>query len=179
MIRTIDVGEITEHIRQMCIETNHRLSEDMNLSLKQAAETETSELGKKILDQLLLNLEIAKEDNIPICQDTGMAVIFLEIGQDVHFTGGLLEDAVNQGVKKGYEEGYLRKSVVGDPILRRVFEKIRGRRSNLKREYKGQYPRGNPLFNCIRRQSENYICSKRVWKRKYEPHFYVKACGRT
>ncbi len=118
MIRTIDVGEITEHIRQMCIETNHRLSEDMNLSLKQAAETETSELGKKILDQLLLNLEIAKEDNIPICQDTGMAVIFLEIGQDVHFTGGLLEDAVNQGVKKGYEEGYLRKSVVGDPILR-------------------------------------------------------------
>lgn len=118
MIRTINVNEITNHIKEMCIEANHFLSEDMRFAMKKASEEETSKLGKQILDQLQENLKIASEDMIPICQDTGMAVIFLEIGQDVHFEGGILEDAVNEGVRQGYIEGYLRKSIVNDPIIR-------------------------------------------------------------
>lgn len=118
MIRSIDTGIITEQIQEMCFEANHYLSEDMDLALKQAADTEQSELGRKILNQLQENLKIADEEKIPICQDTGMAVIFMEIGQDVHFEGANLEDAVNEGVRRGYTEGYLRKSVVNDPILR-------------------------------------------------------------
>ncbi len=102
----------------MCIEVNHVLSNDMCLALDNACNSEKSELGKQILNQLKENLVIAKEEMIPICQDTGMAVVFLEIGQDVHFVGGNLEDAVNEGVRKGYTEGYLRKSVVDDPIIR-------------------------------------------------------------
>lgn len=118
MIRTINVNIVTEAIRDMCIESNYHLSEDMDQALKKAADTEESVLGKKILDQLQENLKIADEEQIPICQDTGMAVIFMEIGQDVHFEGGDLEDSVNEGVRRGYTEGYLRKSVVKDPILR-------------------------------------------------------------
>ena len=118
MIRTIQTDVITENIKEMCIEANHFLSGDMDLAMKQAAETDKSELGKKILNQLQENLKIAAEEMIPICQDTGMAVIFLEIGQDVHFEGMTIEDAVNEGVRQGYTEGYLRKSVVGDPIIR-------------------------------------------------------------
>ena len=118
MIRTIQTDVITENIKEMCIEANHFLSGDMDLAMKQAAETEKSELGKKILNQLQENLKIAAEEMIPICQDTGMAVIFLEIGQDVHFEGMTIEDAINEGVRQGYTEGYLRKSVVGDPIIR-------------------------------------------------------------
>ncbi len=117
-MRTIDVAEITNHIKEMCIEANHFLAQDMETALKSAADTEASPLGKQILGQLQENLEIAGEDMIPICQDTGMAVIFMEIGQDVHFTGGTLEDAVNEGVRRGYTEGYLRKSVVSDPLIR-------------------------------------------------------------
>ena len=117
-MRTIDVAEITNHIREMCIEANHFLAQDMDAAMKRAQDTEKSPLGKQILCQLQENLKIAGEDMIPICQDTGMAVIFMEIGQDVHFTGGILEDAVNEGVRKGYTEGYLRKSVVNDPIIR-------------------------------------------------------------
>ncbi len=117
-MRTIDVAEITNHIKEMCIEANHFLAQDMETALKSAADTEASPLGKQILGQLQENLEIAGEDMIPICQDTGMAVIFMEIGQDVHFTGGTLEDAVNEGVRRGYTEGYLRKSVVNDPLIR-------------------------------------------------------------
>ncbi len=118
MIRTIDVCLISENIRDMCIEANHFLSKDMDSALKKAEKEETSELGKKILNQLQQNLEIAAKEQIPICQDTGMAVIFMEIGQDVHFEGGDLEDSVNEGVRRGYEEGFLRKSVVKDPIFR-------------------------------------------------------------
>lgn len=117
-MRTIDVSEITENIKEMCMEANHYLSKDMDVAMKKAAETEESPLGKQILLQLQENLQIAAEDMIPICQDTGMAVIFIEIGQDVHFVGGILEDAINEGVRQGYKEGYLRKSVVGDPIIR-------------------------------------------------------------
>lgn len=117
-MRTIDVSEITENIKEMCIEANHFLTQDMDDAMKTAAGREKSPLGKKILCQLQDNLKIAGEDMIPICQDTGMAVIFLEIGQDVHFTGGILEDAVNEGVREGYIEGYLRKSVVKDPLIR-------------------------------------------------------------
>ena len=102
----------------MCIEANHFLSKDMDIAMKNAVSTEKSPLGKKILSQLQDNLKIAGKDMIPICQDTGMAVVFLEIGQDVHFEGGNLEDAVNEGVRQGYVEGYLRKSVVGDPLIR-------------------------------------------------------------
>ena len=117
-MRTIQTSTITENIKEMCIEANHFLSEDMEQALRHSAASEKSEIGKKILSQLLDNLSVAGEEMIPICQDTGMAVIFLEIGQDVHFVGGYLEDAVNEGVRQGYEEGYLRKSVVKDPILR-------------------------------------------------------------
>lgn len=117
-MRTIDVSEITRNIKEMCIEANHFLSKDMDVALKNAVKTEESPLGRQILDQLQENLQIAAKDMIPICQDTGMAVIFMEIGQEVHFEGGRLEDAINEGVRQGYTEGFLRKSVVGDPILR-------------------------------------------------------------
>jgi fumarate hydratase subunit alpha len=118
MIREIDTQLVTENVREMCIEANYRLSPDMDAVLKKATAEETSELGKRILDQLQENLKIADEDQIPICQDTGMAVFFVEVGQDVHFTGAAIEDAINEGVRRGYTDGYLRKSVVGDPILR-------------------------------------------------------------
>ena len=117
-MRTIDVSEITKNIKEMCIEANHFLSKDMDVALKNAVKTEESLLGRQILNQLQENLQIAAKDMIPICQDTGMAVIFMEIGQEVHFEGGSLEDAINEGVRQGYTEGFLRKSVVGDPILR-------------------------------------------------------------
>lgn len=117
-MRTIKTSEITKNIKEMCIEANHYLSSDMDEAMKHAIKTEESELGKKILNQLQDNLKIADEEMIPICQDTGMAVVFLEIGQDVHFEGDLLEDAVNEGVRQGYTEGFLRKSVVKDPLIR-------------------------------------------------------------
>lgn len=117
-MRNINVSELTNQIKEMCIEANHYLSKDMDCVLKKAVDTEQSPLGKQILNQLQDNLQIAGEEMIPICQDTGMAVIFLEIGQDVHFEGGSVEDAVNEGVRQGYTEGYLRKSVVGDPLIR-------------------------------------------------------------
>ena len=118
MIRTIQTDEITKNIKEMCIQANHYLSADMDAAMKHAADTEQSELGKKILHQLQDNLKIAVEEMIPICQDTGIAVIFLEVGQDVHFEGTAIEDAVNEGVRQGYTEGFLRKSVVGDPLIR-------------------------------------------------------------
>ena len=118
MIRTVEVKEIAENIREMCIEANHFLAPDMGRALDRAAVSEKSPLGRKILEQLEENLEIAAEDMIPICQDTGMAVVFIEIGQDVHLEGGDLEDAVNEGVRRGYVEGFLRKSVVRDPLIR-------------------------------------------------------------
>ena len=118
MIREINVKELTDNISEMCIQANHYLSPDMDACMKQAVETEKSELGKKILNQLQENLEIADKEMIPICQDTGMAVIFMEIGQDVHFVGGDFEEAVNEGVRRGYVDGYLRKSVVKDPLIR-------------------------------------------------------------
>ena len=117
-MRIVQTSVITENIKEMCIEANHYLSKDMKAVLDQAVESEKAPLGKQILNQLEENLRIAAEDMIPICQDTGMAVIFLEIGQDVHFEGVLLEDAVNEGVRQGYEEGFLRKSVVKDPLIR-------------------------------------------------------------
>lgn len=117
-MRTINVNTITENIKEMCIQANHFLADDMDKAMKHALETEEAPLGRQILDQLQDNLKIAAEDMIPICQDTGMAVIFMKIGQDVHFEGGSLEDAINEGVRQGYVEGYLRKSVVGDPIIR-------------------------------------------------------------
>ena len=118
MIREINASEITKTVREMCIKVNHFLSEDMDNALKKATENEKSDLGKKILDQLQENLKIAGEDMIPICQDTGMAVLFVEVGQDVHVADGLIEDAINEGVRQGYVDGYLRKSVVKDPIIR-------------------------------------------------------------
>lgn len=117
-MRTIELEKITETIKEMCIEANHFLTEDMKQALTSAKESEKSALGKQILDQLQENLCIAGEDMIPICQDTGMAVIFMEIGQDVHFSGGILEDAINEGVRRGYVDGFLRKSVVSDPLIR-------------------------------------------------------------
>lgn len=117
-MRSISVSEISRQVSEMCIEANHFLSPDMKKVFESSVEKECSPLGKQILEQLKENLMIAGEDKIPICQDTGMAVVFLKVGQDVHFEGGSVEDAVNEGVRQGYQEGYLRKSVVGDPILR-------------------------------------------------------------
>ena len=117
-VREVDVNLITENISRMCIEINHSLSDDMKNAICDACEKESSALGKKVLNVLKENLDVAESEMIPICQDTGMAVIFLEIGQDVHFTGGNLTDAINEGVRRGYNEGYLRKSVVKDPLIR-------------------------------------------------------------
>lgn len=117
-MRAIQVNEITRNIKEMCIEANHFLSADMEKTMKNAVQCEESPLGRQILEQLQENLRIAGNDMIPICQDTGMAVIFMEIGQDVHFEGGSLEEAINEGVRQGYIEGYLRKSVVADPLFR-------------------------------------------------------------
>lgn len=118
MIRTVDVKEITENVREMCIEANYFLAPDMGRALDRAAISEKSSLGRQILGQLRKNLEIAAGEMIPICQDTGMAVVFIEVGQDVHLEGGCLEDSVNEGVRRGYVEGFLRKSVVKDPLIR-------------------------------------------------------------
>lgn len=117
-MREISVSEITKCISEMCIEANHFLSPDMKAALGKAMQEEKSELGRKILKQLDDNLEIAEADMIPICQDTGMAVVFMEIGQDVHFVDGDLATAINEGIRKGYVEGFLRKSVVKDPLIR-------------------------------------------------------------
>ena len=117
-MRNINVNEITRNIKEMCIEANHFLTDDMQHRLHKAAGSETTELGKMVLSQLEENLEIAGKEMIPICQDTGMAVIFVKVGQEVHIEGGLLTDAINEGVRQGYVEGYLRKSVVKDPIYR-------------------------------------------------------------
>ena len=117
-MRTIQIAEITKNIKEMCIEANHFLSKDMDAAMKNAVEQEESPLGKQILCQLQENLQIAGEDMIPICQDTGMAVIFMEVGQEVHIEGGSLEAAINEGVRQGYVDGFLRKSVVSDPLIR-------------------------------------------------------------
>lgn len=117
-MRTLNVSEIISNIKEMCIEANHFLAEDMKCAMKCAADQEESHVGRLILNQLQENLKIAEQEMIPICQDTGMAVVFLEIGQEVHFEGGSLEEAVNEGVRQGYREGFLRKSVVKDPLIR-------------------------------------------------------------
>ena len=117
-MREINVSEVTEAVKNMCIDANYALSDDMKKALASAQKEEVSELGKQIFAQLEENLEIAANDQIPICQDTGMAVFFFKVGQDVHFTGGDLGTAINEGVRQGYTEGYLRKSVVGDPLIR-------------------------------------------------------------
>lgn len=117
-MRTIQASEITETIKEMCIEANHFLTRDMADAMRRAAENEKAPLGKQILNQLQDNLAIAGEDMIPICQDTGMTVVFLEVGQDVHIEGGSIGDAVNEGVRRGYVDGFLRKSVVKDPLIR-------------------------------------------------------------
>ena len=118
MVRDVDVKLLTDNIKEMCIEATHFLTPDMDAALKKATAKEEAPLGKHVLEQLQENLQIAGKEMIPICQDCGMAVVFLEIGQDVHFTGGNLMDAVNEGVRRGYVDGFLRKSVVKDPLLR-------------------------------------------------------------
>lgn len=117
-MKIIQVAEITQQIKEMCIEANYFLSPDMKQAITDAADVEETEIGKHIIGKLCENMNIASEDMIPICQDTGMAVVFLEIGQEVHFEGGNLEEAINEGVRQGYREGYLRKSVVRDPLMR-------------------------------------------------------------
>jgi fumarate hydratase subunit alpha len=117
-MRNISTDEITKNIKEMCIEANLKLASDVDTRVRGAAKKETSQLGKQILNQLSENLDIAAEDNIPICQDTGMAIIFVKLGQEVHVEGDNLEDAINEGIRQGYQEGYLRKSVVSDPLIR-------------------------------------------------------------
>lgn len=117
-MREVNVSVITDNIKEMCIEANHFLSSDMKSCLDKAWNSEENDLGKKVLDSLKENLDIAENDMIPICQDTGMAIIFIKVGQEVHFTGGNIEDAINEGVRRGYVDGFLRKSVVSDPLIR-------------------------------------------------------------
>jgi fumarate hydratase subunit alpha len=117
-MRTIHTDEIIKQIKEMCIEANYKLASDVEERVRGAYEKETSPLGKQIIEQLGENLDIASSELIPICQDTGMAIVFLNIGQEVHIEGINLEDAVNEGIRQGYREGYLRKSVVADPLLR-------------------------------------------------------------
>lgn len=119
-MREIDAKQITETVAQMCKEAAYYLPDDVYSAMKKARETETSPVGQNVLDQIIRNAEIAKAEDRPYCQDTGMTIVFLEVGQDLHITGGLLEDAVNAGISKGYTEGYLRKSVVGEPLFNRV-----------------------------------------------------------
>jgi len=118
-MRIIQVSEVTKTIKEMCIKTNHFLSEDMLVAISNARKLEDSKIGKEIFAQIEKNLQISGENMIPICQDTGMAVVFMEIGQEVSFDGGDLEDSINEGVRQGYQEGYLRKSIVSDPIFRK------------------------------------------------------------
>lgn len=117
-MREVNVALVTEAVRKLSIEANYFLGEDIKESLKKSRKEETYELAGQVLDKIILNSEIARKEEMPMCQDTGMACIFLEIGQDVHFVGGNLEEAINEGVRRGYEEGFLRKSVVEDPIRR-------------------------------------------------------------
>ncbi|HHV09198.1 MAG TPA: fumarate hydratase [Clostridiales bacterium] len=117
-MRNLHTDEIIKNIKEMCIEANYKLASDVEERVRGAYDQEATALGKQILGQLAENLDIASEDSIPICQDTGMAIIFIKLGQDVHIEGMDLEDAVNEGIRQGYEEGYLRKSVVGDPLIR-------------------------------------------------------------
>ncbi len=117
-MRNINTDIIIKNIKEMCIEANYQLSDDVECTVKNSINSEKSILGRQILEQLSENIEIAKTDNIPICQDTGMAIVFIKIGQDVHIEGINLEDAINEGIRQGYQEGYLRKSVVGDPLIR-------------------------------------------------------------
>lgn len=118
-MRTIHTDEITKNIKEMCMTVNVQLSPDVKQAILSAQKKEESPLGKQILGQLEENMKIAKENDIPICQDTGMTVVFLKIGQDLHIEGKYIEDAVNEGIRQGYQEGYLRKSVVGDPLIRK------------------------------------------------------------
>lgn len=117
-MREVNVSIITDNIKEMCIEANHFLTDDMKNVFEKAVKNEESALGKQVLGQLEENLKVAGEDMIPICQDTGMAVVFINVGQDVHLIGGDITDAINEGVRRGYVDGYLRKSVVKDPIYR-------------------------------------------------------------
>lgn len=117
-MREIEVNEIIDAVRELCIRANCVLNDDVYNALEAAKNTEKSPIGKEILCQLTDNADIAKNENVPICQDTGMAIVFVELGQEVHIKGGLLTDAINEGVRRGYRDGYLRKSVVSDPFLR-------------------------------------------------------------
>jgi fumarate hydratase subunit alpha len=117
-MRSINIKEIIKNIKEMCIEANIELASDVDVAIREAYAKETSPLAKRVIDQLLENLDIAKNELIPICQDTGMAIVFVTIGQEVHIEGGSLEEAINEGIRRGYQEGYLRKSVVSDPLIR-------------------------------------------------------------
>ena len=157
-MRSIQVEKVRDAVRDMCIEANYSLSPDMRCVFEKACQEEKSPLGRQILNQLSENLEIAKKDEIPICQDTGMAVVFLEVGQEVHFEGGNLEEAVQEGIRLGYTEGYLRKSVVGDPVLR---------------VNTGDNTPGVLYYEIVPGDRDSG-CAQGLWKRKYEPCFYAE-----
>ena len=163
-MRELDVQCIANKIAQLCVEANHYLGEDIKDCIRQKAEEETWPVAKDVLASIEENIAIAEEGVFPLCQDTGMACVFLEIGQDVHLTGGLLEDAVNEGVRRGYGEGYLRKSIVEDP-LRRV-------------KYQGQHAGVSPYGNRSGRQGEDHGGTEGFWIGKHESYQDAPALGR-
>ena len=160
-MRVIAAEEITRNVREMCIEANVNLSEDMEKAIRDSVESEDNPLGKQILGQLCENLDIAKENDIPICQDTGMAVFFVNVGQDVHIEGMNITDAINEGVRQGYTDGYLRKSVVKDPLIRE------NTKDNTPAVIHYSIVSGDKV--------KNNLCTKGLWKREHESCIYVKA----
>ena len=163
-MRTIEVSEVTKLVRQLCIDANYYLPADLRQAFVDGQNAEESPLGKTIFGEMIANCDLARENNVPVCQDTGMACVFLEIGQDVHLTGGLLEDAVNEGVRRGYGEGYLRKSIVEDPL----------RRVNTRDNDAGVSPYGNRSG----RQGEDHGGTKGFWIGKHESYQDAPALGR-
>ena len=158
-MRSITVDTIIENVKEMCIEANYRLSSDMETGIRSACDRENSTVGRHVLEQLVENLDIAEKEMIPICQDTGMTVVFVTIGQEVHIEGGSLEEAINEGIRRGYREGYLRKSVVSDPLIRE------NTRDNTP---------GIIHYNIVPGDRfEITIAPKGFWQRKHEPDIYA------
>ena len=165
MIREVNVSQLTDVVERLCIEANEHLPSDVKCAIEHCRACEDGEIAQGVLDNIIENYKIADAENVPICQDTGMACVFLEIGQDVHLTGGDLAEAIDEGVRRGYDKGYLRKSVVKDPV----------RRGNT-----GDNTPAMLYTEIVPGDQDQSDCrSERLWQRKYEHDPYVQAFSRT